>query len=43
MELNRGRCPFPIVEVPSDMKQEREREMDVKGQSPLENFIDHTL
>ena len=47
MELTRGRGPFPTVmarvEVPSDMKQEREREMDDRLQSPLENFIDHTL
>ena len=45
MELTRGRGPFPTVmarvEVPSDMKQERE--MDVRGLCPLENFFDHTL
>ena len=45
MELTRGRGPFPTVmarvEVPSDMKPERE--MDVRGRSPLDNFFDHTL
>ena len=45
MELTRGKGPFPTVmariEVPSDMKQERE--MDVRGLSPLESFFDHTL
>ena len=45
MELIRGRGPFPTVmariEVPSDMK--REREMDVRGLRPLESFFDHTL
>ena len=47
MGLTRGRGPFPTVmarvEVPSDMKQEREREMDIRGLRPLENFFDHTL
>ena len=45
MELTRSRGPFPTfmarVEVPSDMKEERE--MDVRGLRPLENFFDHTL
>ena len=45
MELTRGRGPFPTVmarvEVPSDMK--REREMDIRGLGPLENIFDHTL
>ena len=44
MELTRGRGPFPTVmakvEVPSDMKEERE--MDVRWLSPLENLFDHT-
>ena len=41
MELTRGRGPFPTVmarvEVPSDMKQERE--MDIRGLRPLEHFL----
>ena len=45
MELTRGKGPFPTVmariEVPSDMKQERE--MDVRGLGPLESLFDHTL
>ena len=45
MELTRGRGPFPTVmtrvEVPSDMKQERE--MDIRGLCPLENFFNQTL
>ena len=45
MELTRGRGPFPTVmarvEVPSDMKQERE--IDIRGLGPLENFFDNTL
>ena len=45
MELTRGRGPFPIVmtrvEVPSDMKQERE--IDIRGLHRLENFFDYTL
>ena len=45
MELTRGRGPFPTVmarvEVPSDMKQERE--MDIRGLRPLEHFFDHIL
>ena len=45
MELTRGRGPFATVmarvEVPSDMKQERE--IDIRGRRPLENFFDHTL
>ena len=44
MELTRGRGPFPTVmarvEVPSAMKQERE--MDIRGLGPLENYFDHT-
>ena len=44
MELTRGRGPFPTVmtrvEVPSDMKQERE--MDIRLR-PLENFFNQTL
>ena len=45
LELTRGRGPFPTVmarvELPSDMKQERE--IDVRGRGLLENFFDHTL
>ena len=45
MELTGGRFPFPTVkarvEVPSVMKQERD--LDVRGLSPLENFFNHTL
>ena len=45
MELTRGRGPFLTVmarvEVPSDMKQERE--MDIRGLRPLAIFFDHTL
>ena len=41
MELTRGRGPFPTVmarvEVPFDMKQERER--GVRGLRLLENFL----
>ena len=45
MELTRGRGPFPTVmarvEVPSDMKQERE--MGVRGLGSLESVFDLTL
>ena len=45
MELTKGRGPFLTVmtrvEVPSDMKQERE--MDVRGLGPLESSFDHPL
>ena len=45
MELTRGRGPFPTVmarvKVPSDMKQERE--IDIRGLRPQENFFDLTL
>ena len=41
MELTRGRGPFPTVMarvgVPSETKQERE--MDIRGPRPLENFL----
>ena len=44
MELTRGRDPFPTVmarvEVPSDMKTERE--MDLRGLRLMENFFGHT-
>ena len=47
MEVTRGRGPFPTVmarvEVPPDIKGEKEREMDVREQSPLEKGFDHAL
>ena len=45
IELTRGRGPFPTamvrVEVPSDMKEERE--INIRRLGPLENSFNHTL